>query len=361
MDVSFSRTQIVFLMILTVGISNHVLIIPHLLQTAGRDAWVSIAIGYGVLLLWSAMLYRILKSMKRDSFTDWLKEKSGKLGYILIGGSMLIYFLIAGMMIIYDTTKNVSIYFLPSTPSIVVIACFMFIVFSAARTGLRTLVYLSATLLPIVWLLGMGVSWMTMDSKDYGILRPFMAEGLSAQMGGGAIVVGGSIDLMILLLLQHRMNKPVNYLTIFILLTILLGLILGPTLGSITAFGPLEASNLRFPAFEQWRLVTLGEYISHVDFLAAFQLLAGSLIRAGVCIYVLSEVVVIRKPKPRQIILLIGTVLMSLPALLQVSDIWMQQMIHDYFYDYSMIWGMTITIILFLLTYISRKKAGRQS
>ncbi|RJE89715.1 spore gernimation protein GerXB [Paenibacillus sp. 1011MAR3C5] len=361
MDFSFSRTQIVFLMILTVGISNHVLIIPKLVQTAGRDAWVSIAIGYGVLIVWSVMLYRILKSMRQDSFSDWLKMKIGKFGYALIGGSMLLYFLIAGMMIIYDTTKNVSIYFLPSTPSIVVIACFMFIAFSAARTGLRTLIYLSALLLPIVWLLGMGVSWMTMNSKDYGILQPLMAEGLPAQLGGGTIVVGGSFDLIILLLLQHRMNKPLNYLTIFILLTILIGLILGPTIGSITAFGPIEASNLRFPAFEQWRLVTLGEYISHVDFLAAFQLLSGSVVRAGVCIYVLSEVVVIRKPKPRQIALFSGTLLMSLPALLQVSDIWMQKVIHDYFYNYALIWGMAVTLVLFALTYFTRMKAGRQS
>lgn len=361
MDVSFSRTQIVFLMILTVGISNHVLIIPHLVQTAGRDAWVSIALGYGVLLLWSMMFYRILKSMRQISFSDWLKQRSGRIGYVLIGGSMLIYFLIAGMMIIYDTTKNVSIYFLPSTPSTVIIGCFIFIAYSAARTGLSTLIYLSALLLPIVWLLGMGVSWMTMSSKDYGILQPLMVEGLSAQLGGGAIVVGGSIDLIILLMLQHRMKKPMNFLTLFILLTLLIGLILGPTLGSITAFGPTEASNLRFPAFEQWRLVMLGEYISHVDFLAAFQLLSGSIIRAGVCIYVLSEVVVIRKPKPRQIALLIGTLLMSLPALLQVSDIWMQQVIHDYFYSYSLIWGMAVTFILFGLTYLSRKKAGRPS
>ncbi|MFF2888728.1 endospore germination permease [Paenibacillus sp. NPDC057967] len=361
MDFSFSRTQIVFLMILTVGISNHVLIIPHLVQTAGRDSWVSIAIGYGVLIAWSAMLYRILKSMRQDSFSVWLKKKIGMFGYVLIAGSMLLYFLIAGMMIIYDTTKNVSIYFLPSTPSIIIIVCFIFIAFSAARTGLRTLVYLSAMLLPIVWLLGMGVSWMTMSSKDYGILQPFMVEGLSAQLGGGAIVVGGSFDLIILLLLQHRMNKPLNFLTIFILLTLLIGLILGPTLGSITAFGPIEASNLRFPAFEQWRLVMLGEYISHVDFLAAFQLLAGSIIRAGVCIYVLSEVVVIRKAKPRQIILFVGALLMSLPALLQVSDIWMQQVIHDYFYNYALIWGIAVTFILFVLTYITRSKAGRPS
>lgn len=361
MDISFSRTQIVFLMILTVGISNHVLIIPHLLQSAGRDAWVSIALGYGVLIVWSVMLYRILKSMRTYSFSDWLKQKGGMVGYVLIGGSTLLYFLIAGMMIIYDTTKNVSIYFLPNTPSVAVIVCFILIAFSAARSGLRTLVFMSALLLPIVWMLGMGVSWMTMRSKDYGILQPFLVEGLSAHMAGATIVIGGSIDLMILLLVQHKMNKPVNYLSIFILLTILIGLILGPTVGTITAFGPIEASNLRFPAFEQWRLVTLGEYISHVDFLAAFQLLAGSLIRAGVCIHVLSEVLVISKPKPRQIALLIGTLLMSIPALLQVSDIWMQQVIHGYFYQYSMVWGLTVTFVLFVLTYVSRRKAGRQS
>jgi len=346
------------MMILTVGISNHVLIIPHLLQNVGRDAWVSVTLGYIVLILWSLMLLRILRSMKSLSFAEWLKQKAGAWGYAIIGGSMLLYFLLAGMMIIYDTTKNVSIYFLPGTPYLIIIVFFAYIAFSSARTGLKPLVYMSATLLPLVWLLGMGVSWMTMDSKDYGMLYPLMTEGLDSYLNGGSIVVGGSIDLLILLLVQYKMNKPVNFLTMFILLTILLGLILGPTIGSITAFGPYEASNLRFPAFEQWRLVSLGEYISHVDFLAAFQLLAGSLVRTGVCIYVLSEIVVIRKPKPRQWALLIGTLIMAMPALLNISDIWVQDIIHKYFYNAAMIWGLVITLLLFALTYVTRNKAG---
>lgn len=47
-------------------------------------------------------------------------------------------------------------------------------------------------------------------------------------------------------------------------------------MGAISAFGPNVAATLRFPPLEQWRLITLGNYITHLDFLAVFQLLAGS-------------------------------------------------------------------------------------
>ncbi|MFD0586572.1 endospore germination permease [Paenibacillus sp. GCM10027627] len=360
MEVSFSRIQIVFLLLLSIGISNHVLIIPHLIQATGRDAWVSIVAGYFILLLWSALLYRVLKSMRTFTFNDWLKAKSGQTGFWLIGGSLLLYFLIAGSMIIYDTSQNVNIYFLPETNRLVIILTFVLVSYFTVYAGLQTLIYVSVLLLPIVWLLGMSVSMLTMGSKDYGMIKPLMAEGFHAQLDGSIIVFGGSIDLLVLLLLQHRMKKPINYATFFIALTILVGLILGPSIGSITAFGPDQASEMRFPAFEQWRLVMVGQYISHVDYLAVFQLLAGSIVRTGLCIHLISEIIVIRSKKWRQIALITGTLVMSAPALLDISDIKMQDWIHLYFYNSSMVWGIAVTLALFAISFVKKGKGARQ-
>ncbi|MDF2663478.1 MAG: spore gernimation protein GerXB, partial [Paenibacillus sp.] len=174
---SFSRLQLVFLLLLSLGISNHVLIIPHLLQTAGRDAWISILMAYAVLVVWvlvvwSLLLYLILKSMQASPFDRWLEGRIGAIGCWIVIGVFALYLLVAGTMIIFDTVKNISIYFLPRTPNVIIIVTFIGLCFGAARSGLKTLVYLSAVLLPIVWILGMGVSIMTMGNKDYGMLFP---------------------------------------------------------------------------------------------------------------------------------------------------------------------------------------------
>ncbi|MGG1551356.1 endospore germination permease [Paenibacillus ferrarius] len=358
MEVSFSRLQIVFLLLLSLGISNHVLIIPHLLQAAKRDAWFSILIAYLALIGWSLILYLILKSMGMLSFYIWLKTRVGMIGLSIVSVCFALYLVAAGIMIVFDTTKNVSIYFLPKTPDIVVILSYIFLSYIAANSGLKTLVYMSTMLLPVVWMLGIGVSLMTMSSKDYGMLHPLLKEGLGPELSGGVVVFGGSIDLMVLLLIQHKLSKPLNYGVIFVLLTLLIGLIMGPTLGSIAAFGPYQAENLRFPAFEQWRLVMIGKQISHVDFLAAFQLMAGSIVRTALIIHLLSELAAVQFRKYRQAVMLLSAAILSLPSLFKISDIRMQEIIHHYFYTYSLWFGVVITGVLFTISYIPQRKGN---
>ncbi|OAS14924.1 GerAB/ArcD/ProY family transporter [Paenibacillus oryzisoli] len=350
------------MLLLSLGISNHVLTIPHLLQAAKRDAWFSILLAYLALIGWSLILYLILKSMGKLSLHLWLKGRVGKLGLSIVSASIALYLIAAGIMIVFDTTLNVSIYFLPRTPNFVVILSFIFLAYMAAKAGLKTIIYMSTMLLPIVWMLGIGVSLMTKSSKDYGMLHPLLKEGLVSQLSGGVVVFGGSIDLMILLLIQHKMTKPLNYGVIFIVLTLLIGLIMGPTLGSLAAFGPYQAANLRFPAFEQWRLVMLGRQISHVDFLAVFQLMAGSIVRTALVIHLISELAGVQSRKYREIVMLLSAFILSLPSLFKVSDIRMQGLVHNYFYTYSLGYGVAITAVLFTITYVSqRKEKGNES
>lgn len=358
MEVSFSRIQLIFLLLLSLGISNHVLIIPHLLKSAGRDAWISVLFGYLILICWSLVLFLILKSMRTISFNHWLIGRIGAFGFWVINSSIAIYILSAGMLIIFDTTKNVNIYFLPNTPSIIVFLGFILIAYSAARSGLKTIIYMSSVLLPITWLLGIFVAVSTTNSKDYGMLFPIFTEGFHPALQGGAIIFGGSIDLMVLLFLQHKLSKPLNYGTVIILLTLLVGLILGPTMGSIASFGPSQAANLRFPAFEQWRLVMIGRHISHVDFLAVFQLMAGSIVRTSLMIYIFAELIGDQIRKYRQIVMLCGVALMSIPSLIDASDIWMQDVIHHYYYNYSLYFAVVLTAALFAITYLPKRKDG---
>lgn len=358
MESAFSRPQIVLMLLLSLGISNHVFIIPHLIQAAGRDSWISILLGYAVLIGWSLLLIRVLRSMGTSLFSDWLQARIGLWGGWMFRLLLLLYILVLAVMIVYDTTRNIDIYLLPKTPNAVIVTSFVLISYWAASAGLKTIVYMSAVLLPIVWLLGMGISIFTMDSKDYGIIYPIRAEGLGPNLNGSMIVVGGSVELLVLLLIQRNMRTSVDYKTLFVLLTLLVGLIAGPTFGSLSAFGPAEAGNMRFPAFEQWRLLMLGDYISHVDFLAAFQLMSGSVTRTALLVHLLPELLTGRSGKFRQTIMLAGSALASLPALLQVSDITMQAAIHNYFYRYSFLFGIALIAVLFALSYTKRRKGA---
>jgi len=358
METRFSRAQLIFLLILSLGISNHVFVIPHLIRDAGRDAWISILLAYPLLIGWTFVLFLVLKSVGNRPLNEWLEGKIGKMAGTAICWILAIFFLVLGTQIVYEMSLNTKIFFLPKTPNPFIVLSFVTLSYFTAKVGLKTVVYLSILLLPAVSLLGYFVSFSSMDSKDYGLLKPFFSEGLFPDIRGMVIVFGGSVELLLLLVIQHQMKKPLNYGTIFLVLTLLIGLTVGPCLGSLAAFGPNIAGTLRFPAFEQWRLVTIGQYVSHVDFLAVFQMMAGSIPRTALQLCLISELIGTRGKGWKQAGLIGGASFMALPSLLPISDLQIQRVIHDHFYATSLLFGLAALTVLFIVSRLPAREKG---
>lgn len=354
---SFSRLQILFVILLFSGISNHVLIIPHLLGVSKRDAWVCILISYAILLIW-AKIYSLIfsKNKERQPLHVWLQMKSGKLPSRMILSLFFIFILLIGFITFYDLIVSVKIYFLPMTPIAYLVIPFLLLCIWAAGTGFKTIVYASAVILPIIWALGHFVAMTTMEQKDYSYLLPLFADDEASLLRGIVIILAGSVDLIILFLLQQYFNKPISYLYLVIVITLLIGLTIGPTIGSIAAFGPNIAATLRFPAFEQWRLVTLGVHISHVDALAVFQLVCGAIIRVSLCLYLLPTVINIKSVLHRRIFITLTASIYALFMFFHLSDIWMQTVLRNYFYPFISLLGIGITFALFIISYFPKRE-----
>lgn len=359
----FSRTQLFFVLILFIGISNHVLIMPHLLTTGKRDAWVCVLVSYGFLLLWGIILYLIMKKNKqRQCLYDWIKERAGTITSRIFITILATYVFAISAISFYDLIQSINIYFLPRTPSFVVMLPFLLISAWSAYSGLKSIVSVSAILLPIVWMLGIFVAWFTMEEKDYSYLFPVLVDGYDPVVKGTIIILGGSADLLVLLLLQHHLKKSFTLPNLIFLISILVGLIIGPTMGSLSSFGPAVASDMRFPAFEQWRLITLGEYISHVDFLAVFQLLSGEIIRVSLGLYLLADMVKGHTtPSRKKHVFTASAILLGLLTLLPLSDMWVQTMIGRYFYPAAFISAVFISLALLVISRLPMKKGTQNA
>jgi spore germination protein KB len=354
----FSRAQLIFALILYIGISNHVLIMPHLLATGKRDAWISVLVAYPLLLSWGFILYIIMKKNHlRLSLIDWIEARTGVVISRFFVMVLLVYVLVITAISFYDLIQSVNIYFLPHTPSFVVMLPFLLITVWSAYNGLKSIIYVSAFLLPIVWLLGIFVAWFTFPEKDYSYLFPVLVNGYQPILKGTVIILGGSADLLVLLLLQNHLKKPFSLFNIVILITILVGLILGPTMGSLSSFGPAVASDMRFPAFEQWRLITLGEYISHVDFLAVFQLLSGEIIRVSLGLYLVGNMFKgTSGALQKKYVLGVSTLLLGSLTIIPLSDMWVQTIIGKFFYPIAFLFGVIISLALLIISYLPLKK-----
>ncbi|XXM74467.1 GerAB/ArcD/ProY family transporter [Lysinibacillus sphaericus] len=355
----FSRLQISFMLLLFTGISNHVMILPQLLKVAGRDAWICVFVAYVLLVGWAVIIYITFLKLKGEGLINWVHNRAGKYVSKCIAVIFSVYFLVSGMLSSYDFVIMTKVYFLPYTPAWLITACFFILCIWAAFKGFKVIVYMSAVLLPIVWLLGMFVASSTMAKKDYSLITPVLINGYEPVFNGAVIVLGGSVDILILLLIQKRMEKPFRFFHLVILITILLGLVFGPATGAIASFGTNAAENFRFPAFEQWRLVQLGKQVSHLDFLAVFQFLSGSLIKVSLCLYFLTDLFEVKSQKNKRNLLIAAGILMSVISMVPIGDIWIQNIIAKAYYPVLLISGIALSLILFTIGYLPKKEKGR--
>src|SRR4051794_39301462 len=98
----FSPLQLTFVMILFIGISGHVIFLPHVLSVAKRDSWICSLFAYVILIIWGIIIYLILSKMDNKKIFYWIKERAGAAVSGIIVFFLLLYILFTGMASFYD-------------------------------------------------------------------------------------------------------------------------------------------------------------------------------------------------------------------------------------------------------------------
>ncbi|MBT2763567.1 endospore germination permease [Paenibacillus sp. ISL-20] len=315
-----SLIEVYFIMLLSLGITNHVILIPLLLQYAGRDAWMGTLLTMILHIGWVYILFFIMKRTQQQSIFAWFKDGFGPvIGWIFVS-IMTLYFFWMSMVILRETTTWIQVTYLPQTPKMVVSLTIILLCVYVANNGIRSIAIISGILLPIVWVLGHFVAVSNLQYKDYTLLTPLFVEGYTPMLKSMIVAGGGFMEMIVLIFLQHHMKRKMKYLSIVILSVLLGGLTLGPLMGAIATFGPVPAMESRYPAYEQWMLVTITKYITHVDFLALYQWISGALIRISLFLFIMADGISFKKSKRRFWYLLgIGVALSGL-SLIPVID-----------------------------------------
>lgn len=76
--------SVFYIILLSVGLFAHVEIIPFLLSTAKRDAWISILLTVIILPLWIYVLYKIVAILNKRSIIQLLKDHASLFSYYII-------------------------------------------------------------------------------------------------------------------------------------------------------------------------------------------------------------------------------------------------------------------------------------
>lgn len=335
--------------ILAVGLMNHVLVIPPLLEVTQRDAWLTTVLAALPFLLWTCLIYYIMNRTGQQPLLSWLHRHYGAAAAWIVRIYYIVYLFMIAAITLKDTTTWTKVSYLSRTPIFVLALSLLIVCCFSARWGLKTIMIASGILLPFVIVLGDFVMSANLPKKNYSLLLPILENGWEPIGKGGIYIGGGLAELSILLIFQHSLKSRLKLWWLWVLALFLIILIWGPITGAIAEFGPFEAMDLRYPAYEEWRLVSIGKYIQHVDFLSIYQWLSGAVIRIAVAICLIVDLLPQKSQKIRARQLHLVCALLLLTAILPISDMMYLDFMKRIYFPWSLFSALALTLILAVL------------
>ncbi|QTH45133.1 endospore germination permease [Cohnella sp. LGH] len=356
-QVKISIIQAIFLFNLAIGITNHVIIVPLILQSAYRDSWISALLAVPAVILWTIVVYRVMNMTKQQSLYQWFKQHYNPFVAWLVILPLILLCATILFITVRDTTAWTKVTYLPKTPYPITVILFVASGMVAAAAGLRTVAIAAGILLPGVVAFGVFVMSVNFQFKDYSYLLPVFSNSASSILRGTQYTLGGLVEFILLLALQQHLSKKFRLRALLILTLAVTGLVFGPLLAAITIFGPFEAADQRYPAFEQWRMLMLGKFISHLDFLSIYQWLSGSLIRVALAFYLMFDLLQLSERKLKlPLMALVGCVLVVIITDGRISDAHFLHFIGQYF-PIVMTFFYAFPFVLLLMILPKRGKA----
>lgn len=353
---SISVIHFILLSMTFIGLKNHVTILPPLLSHAGRDGWASVLLSTFFLLFWVFLLLYIHKKTNQKEIKQLLGEQIGKVWSTIFHVILAIFFMLLAAFTMRETLQWINATFLIETPILSLLIIYVVLCIMLASTSLRTILITNAIVLFGVVIFGFFVAIVNIQVKDYVLLLPLFEHGFQPVLKGMIYPASGTIEVVFLLFLQHKMKGRLRFIHYLIIIGILTILTLGPLLGAITEFGPDEAIKQRFPAYEEWGLVSIGRFIEHLDFLSIYQWLTGAFIRVGLILYIVIHLFDFHR-KPKKIWFIISPAFLIICLiLLKVEDHTFIKWQGDYFLPMTFVMFFIISLFYGLVAFISSRK-----
>jgi spore germination protein (amino acid permease) len=353
-DNKLSFAQVFMMLMLMNGLACHVIVNPMILDASGRDSWITVLVTGIVLLVWMMLLAFIMRRSGQQEFKTWLARRISPVGaWLLILPVCVQMYLIGGMTVVHTTSWHITNY-LPATPKLLLVIALVLFCCFIALWGLNVIAILSGVLLPLVVVLGIFVGSFNAPMKDYALLRPILEHGWGPVLAGMVYAGAGFVELVVLIIMQHRIKTKVRvwHLLLYGFITVIITL--GPIIGAITEFGPEEAANQMTSPYEQWRLVRIGLYVEHLDFLSIFQWLSGACVRISLSVYLFVETLSIRKDRVRGWIIIAVTASYILLSLIPINEYSFYLWLYRYYMPVSLIVILTLSFFWMIVALFSR-------
>lgn len=290
MQTTLRFVSIMYVILLSVGLFAHVEIMPGLLTIAKRDAWISILLTLIILPVWILLIYKIVSILNKRSIIHLLRDHGSSWVYYILLLPLAIYLLVNAFVTAKDIIYWSQLSYMQGFNSFTLAIVLLIFCLICTESGLFSMGILSSILCPLVIFLGFFISFANLKKKHYELLFPLFTDGYLPMTKGLFYTSLPILELFIIIFLAPVLQKAVTKKQLFSVGLIIIGLMLGPTIGAIVEFGPEQAAKYRYPAYEEWRLISIGRYFSHADFFAIYQWLSGGVIRISLFVFISSRI-----------------------------------------------------------------------
>lgn len=353
--------HIYILQIISTGFLVHVLILPILLSTAKRDSWLSVLFSIVPVVLWCLIIFYIYKKMKpqNDLITLMKRKRSPAWMYSVISFLFGIYFLFSAFITLKFTFIWAKTNYSFEVPNFVIVLLFSLVCFYASAKGIRTISAIALIILPFVSFFGFFVGAGNMPNKNYELLFPLYENGIDGLFKGIFYSCAGLFDIIAILFLTPFLKDKLKVKWIILVGVILALLTFGPLIGAISEFGVEEAAKMRNPAYEQWRLLQIGDQFTRLDFLSIFQWLSGAFVRVSLTLFIANKLLSF-KLKSRWILPILYLILI-VSASVNWDATSFYYFLQQYFFPISLIFQVCALLFVLILVKISGDKHEKNS
>lgn len=348
--------QVYMTLYLSVSLTLHVMIAPFLLQAVRRDAWISAILAAVPLTIWILLLMYLVQKLNRTSIQTWLQMHYGKTVRWTITAVAWGYFFVSAFSSLFNTVTWVQVSYLPATPLQVSIVIILALCGIAAAAGIRAIAISAGLLLPFLIVLDFFVKGANVQLKNFQLLLPMLEHGWRPVISGIGYACAGIFEAIVLLFVQDHLSSNMKTGGLLIMNGLFIATLTSTLIESISLFGPFEAAELRFPVYEQWRIVKLGKHLSNSDFLSIYQWLSSAFIRISFSLFVLVDLLNMKQVKYRRWTLFIIVVGLFSLFQFQQNDILFLAWVKQFYFPISFYVVIILTLLFACLVYLKTRR-----
>ncbi len=318
----------------------------------------SVILALLITLIWVCLILVISKKTNKENVFQWLKSRGNKWVVFSLVWMLIISLTLMSAATLRETITWVNISLLPQTPRFVTAISLGIVCFSMANTNLRSICIINQFLLFFIVLLGFFVATVNIQYKDYSLLTPIFEHGYGPILKGVIFPFSGFAELFLVLIIQEKIKETFRYRHFAITAILLTALTIGPLIGAIIEFSQGEAEKLRFPAYEEWELVSIGHFVEHIFFFVIYQWLSGAFLRLSFLLFIIRELLSFNKKYAKFLFYLMFAFIEVL-TLYPMSDFHYSKILFYVLIPFTALFYLIFSLLFYLVITIASRKDRR--